>query len=106
MSDPIEKMYVPDGPEDGGTGSAGIPCPLCGNGRLRRPPSLQAIEEAATKYYVIPRAEYEAYRAAAEALRRLCTKPESFVVQDWIEAEDACAALRAASIHETEGGER
>ena len=48
-----------------------IPCPLCGNGNLHAPPSLQALEEAATKYFVIPRAQYEALMAAVEENERL-----------------------------------
>lgn len=75
-----------------------IPCPLCGNGTLHAPPSLQAIEQAATKYFVIPRPQYEVlWREAQRFLSEMdevpycgCTKCQS------------AAALRSAGIGDAE----
>lgn len=62
----------------------------------------------------IPRAEYEAYKAAAEALLYIATNdyptqtmidcPHDITLEDYV-ARDALAALRAAGI-QTEGGEK
>jgi hypothetical protein len=61
-----------------------------------------ALKEAKATHISIPIGQHEALMAAAKALEMLCSKGDMVSLDDWIEAEDILAALRAAGIDQEE----
>jgi hypothetical protein len=57
-----------------------------------------ALKEAKATHISIPIGQHGALMAAAKALEMLCNKGDTVSLDDWIEAEDILAALRAAGI--------